>query len=199
MSSGWCGLLEFWVGRARSAGLRLVGTSFNPATLLRWCRAPFLRNRNVLTLPSPSGKLYAAYGSTLAWRLAYRLALGLWPCSARHAAEHSGFACRAHVLRCALTRWLKASLLEPCAFLGGLRTVCYANSEAIPRTVACDRKAVKHAFPSLFGSVRHLTVPHLPLVLLPHEGWCWVQRSGRNRSGEALALAFAPGFQPLRV
>nr|WP_155762515.1 hypothetical protein [Paenibacillus polymyxa] len=31
-----------------------------------------------------------------------------------------------------------------------------------------------------------------PLVLLSHEGWCWKQRSGRNRSGEALALAFAP-------
>ncbi|WP_146088529.1 hypothetical protein [Paenibacillus peoriae] len=38
-----------------------------------------------------------------------------------------------------------------------------------------------------------------PLVLLPHEGWCWKQRSGRNRSGEALALAFASGFQPISV
>ncbi|WP_180984644.1 hypothetical protein [Paenibacillus sp. F4] len=27
--------------------------------------------------------------------------------------EHSGFACCAHVLRCARIRWLKASLLEP--------------------------------------------------------------------------------------
>jgi hypothetical protein len=41
--------------------------------------------------------------------------------------------------------------------------------------------------------------PHLPLFLLPHEDWCWKQRSERNRSGEALALAFAPGFQPLPV
>ncbi|WP_146032347.1 hypothetical protein [Paenibacillus polymyxa] len=33
----------------------------------------------------------------------------------------------------------------------------------------------------------------------PIRGWCWKQRSGRNRSGEALALAFAPGFQPLQI
>jgi hypothetical protein len=62
--------------------------------------------------------------------------------------------------------------------------------------VACDRKAVEHAFLSFFGVVRILCAAP-PLVLLPHEGWCWKQRSGRNRSGEALALAFASGFQPI--
>ncbi len=66
------------------------------------------------------------------------------------------------------------------------------------RNVACDRKAVEHAFPSLLGRCGILCAA-LSLVLLPHEGWCWKQRSGRNRSGEALALAFASGFQPLRV
>ncbi|AHM64485.1 hypothetical protein PPSQR21_008250 [Paenibacillus polymyxa SQR-21] len=64
--------------------------------------------------------------------------------------------------------------------------------------VVCDRKAVEHAFPSLLGRCGILCAAP-PLVLLPHEGWCWKQRSGRNRSGEALALAFALGFQPLQI
>lgn len=64
--------------------------------------------------------------------------------------------------------------------------------------VVCDRKAVEHAFLSLLGRCGILCAAP-PLVLLPHEGWCWKQRSGRNRSGEALALAFAPEFQPLQI
>lgn len=115
------------------------------------------------------------------------------PCS-----EHSGFACCAHVLRCARIRWLKASLLEPARSREG--SGLFAAQIRQPSRERCSAiaKAVEHAFPSLLGWCGILCAAPSQ-VLLPHEGWCWKQRSGRNRSGEALALAFAPGFRPLSV
>lgn len=115
--------------------------------------------------------------------------------SARHAAEPSGFACCAHVLCCARIRWLKASLLEPARSREGRRL--FATQIRQPSQERCF--AIEKQWNTLFyrslGWCGILCAAP-SLVLLPHEGWCWKQRSGRNRSGEALALAFAPGFQP---
>lgn len=88
---------------------------------------------------------------------------------------------------CALIRWLKASLLEPCAFLGWLWAVCYANSASIPRTLLCDRKAVEHAFHRSLG-VRHLMCRDTPYTLTRMRVGAGLQRSGRNRSEEAERL-----------
>ncbi|MGP0579532.1 hypothetical protein ACTP13_21335 [Paenibacillus peoriae] len=55
--------------------------------------------------------LYAAY-DWLRLRTC-RQTIRPWPWLGMLCREPSGFACCAHVLRCARIRWLKASLLEP--------------------------------------------------------------------------------------
>ncbi|WP_158659087.1 hypothetical protein [Paenibacillus polymyxa] len=118
--------------------------------------------------------------------------------SARHAAEREGFACCAHVLRCARIRWLTASLLEPARSREDSRL--FATQIRQPSRARCF--AIEKQWNTLFyrsSGWCGILCAAPSLVLLPHEGWCWKQRSGRNRSGEALALAFASGYQPLQV
>ncbi|AJE50972.1 hypothetical protein RE92_07765 [Paenibacillus polymyxa] len=56
--------------------------------------------------------------------------------------------------------WLKASLLEPCAFLEGLRAVCCANSAVLPETLLVIEKRVPLLFHrSWEGAASY--VPHL--------------------------------------
>ncbi|WP_220030755.1 hypothetical protein [Paenibacillus sp. S25] len=118
--------------------------------------------------------------------------------SARHAAEREGFACCAHMPTLRTFGWLKASLLEPARSREDRRL--FATQIRQPARARCF--AIEKQWNTLFyrsSGWCGILCAAPSLVLLPHEGWCWKQRSGRNPSGEALALAFASGYQPLQV